>query len=915
LPGGEKRLEKVFPLFSTVFNQNVLLWWLTLEILGLAALPIAFRSMRWLPDRGYTFSKVLGLLIASYLLWMGAMTGFLRNDTGGILFAILAVFGLSAILMRKKMDFNELVHFVREKKRLIIVVELLFAAAFIAWVILRAYAPEKVMSAGGEKFMEMAFLNGVLNSPRFPPMDVWLSGFGISYYYFGYIMMGLLTRITGALAGVGFELYDALLFALTILGVFGVVYNLAAKSILEHRQVNQNHPKAKSSSTRQPVLYGLLGSALVVIMGNMEGLLESLYTRGILPESFWRWIDIPGLVGSPVTGEWVPGGGFFGCCWRASRVLQDYDLAGQPVGVSPITEFPMFSFLLGDNHPHVLALPFALLMVALAFNLLLRQATVVPNRNDQNHQADHHDSHFSIRDIFDNLLGEREQWGLWLFYAFCLGALGFLNTWDMPIYLGLVALAYGTGEYARQRKLDWGLVLRTCILAVSLLIAAVLFYILFYLGFQSQAGGILPYVFKPTLLPQYLVMFGPFIYILLWYLTTTAIQKARQEGKTLVIRTFLAAWMWIGLACFALIALFLLVIFLTYGTGQLQNPLVQNMLGGGTINQAIQRFLAARFSAPWLFLLLTGLLALSLANLFQKKATEESGAPLPETLDSSAARKTGSYSAELFTFLLILLGVGLTLSVEILYLRDSFGVRMNTIFKFYYQAWIMLGCASAYAIWWLLNPGKAILGAFSRGVFLAGAILLVSAAMVYPMVAGVARVDGFRGTPDLDGTANLALSNPGDWAAIAWLKTNIPAANDPTSVVLARDIPTILEAPGKSYNYEGRISAFSGFPTLLGWAYHEAQWRGNYDEQGRREPDIQTIYTTKSGDLALELLRKWKVKYVVLGPSEINYIQQLCTEPNRACKLSRALHKFETSLIPVFRQGNTTIYQAPETGQ
>jgi uncharacterized membrane protein len=268
-------LDAVLAFLSTALNHNVFFWWLILEILGLAALPIAFRSMRWLPDRGYAFSKAIGLLIASYLLWMGAMTGFLRNDAGGILFTILAVFGLSAILLRKRTNLQECVNFVRENKRLIFVIELLFTTAFIAWVILRAYAPEKVMSAGGEKFMEMAFLNGVLNSPRFPPLDVWLSGFGISYYYFGYIMMGLLTRLSGAPAGVGFELYDALLLALAIVGVFGVVYNLVANSISERRHVNHNHPKAKKPFIRQPVLYGLLGSLLVVIMGNLEGLLES----------------------------------------------------------------------------------------------------------------------------------------------------------------------------------------------------------------------------------------------------------------------------------------------------------------------------------------------------------------------------------------------------------------------------------------------------------------------------------------------------------------------------------------------------------------------------------------------------------------------------------------------------------------
>ena len=273
--------------------------------------------------------------------------------------------------------------------------------------------------------------------------------------------------------------------------------------------------------------------------------------------------------------------------------------------------------------------------------------------------------------------------------------------------------------------------------------------------------------------------------------------------------------------------------------------------------------------------------------------------------------------SSLFTFLLVFLGLGLTLSVEFLYLRDSFGVRMNTVFKFYFQAWILMGCASAYTLWWLLNPGKTVLNIFSRSVFILGAIALIAAGMIYPLTASYARVDGLRGTPNLDGTSSLAQANPDDWAAINWLVTNGMGVVNPERA--AQDtansgswgLPVILEAPGRSYNYEGRISAFSGLPTLLGWAIHESQWRGNYDEQGRREPDIQTIYSTKSGDLALELLQRWQVKYVIVGPSEISYIQQLCTDPNRACNLNRALSKFDTTLETVFKQGNVTIYRVP----
>ena len=69
----------------------VLTWWLIMEILGLAALPLTYRLFKNLPDRGYAFARPLGILLTSYVLWIGASFGFLRHSWGGIVFSILVV--------------------------------------------------------------------------------------------------------------------------------------------------------------------------------------------------------------------------------------------------------------------------------------------------------------------------------------------------------------------------------------------------------------------------------------------------------------------------------------------------------------------------------------------------------------------------------------------------------------------------------------------------------------------------------------------------------------------------------------------------------------------------------------------------------------------------------------------------------
>jgi YYY domain-containing protein len=857
----------------------VLIWWLVMQFIGALALPVSMRLFRWLPDRGYAFSKALGLLLSSYFLWVGASLGLLQNDTGGILFSLLLVAGLSAWSLWRGQGWSDLKHFLRTNRRLVIGVELLFLLAFVLWTVLRAYAAYKIEPAGGEKFMEIAFLNAILRSPQFPPHDPWLSGFAISYYYFGYVMMALLTRLSGVPATIGFELYDALLFALTAIGAFGVAYNLVAS--------RSKPAPGEDPPPSHPLWPGFLGAFLVTLIGNLEGMWEALHARGLFSLQFWQWLGIPGLAEASTTGSWYPGS-LWSWWWRASRVIQDVDLLGRPLGVSPIDEFPFFSFLLGDNHPHVLALPFVLMTIGLALNVLLR-ALRLPVEEEES--APLRFSAAGLRQVFGG------DWLFFLLSALLLGALGFLNTWDMPIYLALVMLAYGLGAALRQGQLSWQIVLRTFVFGAGLGLFAVLLYFFFYISFGSQAGGILPHILPPTSLPQYLTMFGVFIYLIAFFLAAHLHHHPEQRAAW---KAALVWWLRVLGLCLGFFVLVLILLAVSdYGRqlaqGQLQDPGLLSVLGGLGFSQALKAILSARLRDPWTLLLVTALLGMALGNLSTALKPAKSEPPASEVQE---AILPGS----LFAFLLIFTGLALTLSVEFVYLRDSFGVRMNTVFKFYYQAWVMLALAGAYAFWWLVAHLRK---PAVRWAFLAGAVLLFALGLLYPLMASWGRVEGFATQPSLDGASSLARGNPDDWAAIAWLNTNVEGA------------PVILEAPSStltdagSYRYEGRISAFTGLPAVLGWSLHESQWRGNFVEQALREPDIAAIYSTKDPQLALDLLKKWGVEYVILGNPEQNFIQQVCEDPARACNLTVALRKFDLFLEPVFSTDSLTIYKVP----
>ena len=181
---------------------NFILWYILITFLGLLAFPLTYKFLPGLVDRGYTLARTLGLLIWSYIFWILGSFGLLQNDIGGELFALmlLALLGIWAF---RSIDGDEIRTWFRKNRRMILVVEVLFLVAFMGWAIVRSANPE---ITGTEKPMELAFINAILRSPTLPPNDPWLSGYSISYYYYGYVMVAMLARLTATSGGVAFNL-------------------------------------------------------------------------------------------------------------------------------------------------------------------------------------------------------------------------------------------------------------------------------------------------------------------------------------------------------------------------------------------------------------------------------------------------------------------------------------------------------------------------------------------------------------------------------------------------------------------------------------------------------------------------------------------------------------------------------------
>jgi YYY domain-containing protein len=264
--------------------------------------------------------------------------------------------------------------------------------------------------------------------------------------------------------------------------------------------------------------------------------------------------------------------------------------------------------------------------------------------------------------------------------------------------------------------------------------------------------------------------------------------------------------------------------------------------------------------------------------------------------------------AEAFVLMAFALICLICFGTELVYIRDVFEMRMNTIFKFYYQAWLIWGVLAGYALWWLMagrrtkdegrrtkagrtNPWSLVVGRSSLVVLAVLFVALLAGALVYPwLTAGKTfRNDQRIG---LDGKTPPE-HTPEGAAAIAWLRAN------------ARGDAVILEAVGDDYDGRGigasAVSASTGLATVLGWAGHEQQWRGGdpigYAQIEPRRADIATIYNAGDLEQAQELLKKYKVDFIYIGVAEPATYAQL--DANKLAQLGEQ----------VFQQGNVTIYR------
>jgi uncharacterized membrane protein len=854
----------------------VLFWWLVVTLIGLLALPITFWLFGGLPDRGYGLGKSLGLLLVSYFVWLNSSLGWLSNSINTAVVGLALLGGLSLWVASAQRQL--LRQFWQERWLLIFLTEVVFSLVYLFFIFLRILNPDLWHPwLGGEKMLEIGFLNAVVKSAHMPPYDPYFAGGILNYYYYGLFIVGVLIKFTGIQPDIAFNLAVPTLAALTALNVFSLAGNLSQRSVVSAGIRPIPHPKSQISHLSF-IISGLLGVLFVVFISNLEGAAQFMRELGKLSQSDFQ-SAIPGLqtfIHASIGLGHVLGDGAIVApynYWDPTRVIP-----------ATINEFPYFSFLFADLHPHMIGMPFTVLFLSLAYNWLndetmgqggeeakTRGSEEAGARKseeiDTTEQAPSNLAQLSFIDPLTQFIvsspasrrlivssphrliasSNLRVLVRWLALPFVLGAIAAINTWDLPTYLGVMVATFLLGRYRHQGetltfKRALVLLINGFLFAGALLGVTYLLYAPFFINYQAPAETGLGLVHTQTALDQHLKIWGFFLFIIISWLWLSLLYPATRNSFLRATRLALRRWnVWPHLyeMCRRLV--------------RWQSDLVLLALWGVGFVLFISAALALLgYHAPAYLLPLVGLALILL--LFCRET------PTP----------TAYLNLLTFTSLLILLGV------EFFFLRDFLGggeyYRMNTLFKFYIQVWVMFGlvCAAVLPRLWQWSENWSLWGQLLwRGVF---AVLLL-ATLIYPVLGTRTRIDdrfpGDINRPPIGTVDGLAYMTVGtfewpaghpiqlryDYEAIRWLQDNVPGT------------PIIAEAKVGYYREGGmRVAAYTGLPSILGGLHQNEQ---RYPWQvGDRDFVVNEFWSNPDPARTLELINQLGISYIYIGQIE-----------------------------------------------
>ncbi len=855
-------------LLNTSQPLGVFAWWALLLVMGWIAFPLTWVVFGGLADGGYPLARTVALLVVAWFAWFLASYQVLPYTRGTLALGLALLALASALLAYLRRA--ELRNYLIANYRHLLIVEGVFLALFLFDLAIRYGNPDLWHPYfGGEKPMDFSYFNAVLKSTYFPPYDPWLAGGYINYYYYGYVIVGVPLKLLGITPAFGYNLILPSLFAMLGINAFCVAYNLVkanpkpqtpnpnsapiipeAQSLIIDDQspiTNQQSPISNPSltpahpHTASPYFAGIAAALLIVVLGNLGQVkylakgFQRAADRAALAESLLGDNDFTATVngaGRVFTGQSEIPIGLGSWYWDATRIISAEEnerskAAGEgDQNGNEIAEFPFFTFLYADLHAHMIDLPFTVLALAWAVAYFV---------SIQRKRAWY------------------ESAALWVVGGLALGVTRPTNTWDYYVYLALAAVAIFAAHWAKDEfRFSRALFIDAGWRLVVLVGLATIFYRPYDQWFASGYTEFELWKGPKTPLNAYLYVYGLFLFLVVSFLIVETRRWLAETPATILAD----ADEWLPALVFALLAFAAAVGVFLY-------------LGAET----------AIVSIP----------VMTWAGLLLLRAN----ANMP--LEKRVA--------------LFCIGTGMfiTLFVEIVVLKGDIG-RQNTIFKFYLQVWTLLSIAGGAAVAWVWDSLRDWKPAWQNG-WLVGLMTLTAGAALYTVTAANAKIqDRFParvavestdpgadckilpGMPlpenfvnhqslpiedqphTLDGMAYL------QWSAYCDKSYILPLAYDYEAMRWMQDnvigSPVIVEAQTFDlYRLSSRYAWNTGLPNVVGWDWHQRQQRAALATDFIQMRGIETsaFYQTISDAEAMDFLKKYEVRYIVVGPMERAY--------------------------------------------
>jgi len=799
----------------TRFQLLAVLWWVIVVCgLGWLVQPLAVQLFSTFADAGYGLVVLLSLVLVGYLTWIAVALGWLPFSMPWLLLPIALVGLGSRVLLRSMQPAPT-----RTLSPLRWGSLAAFWGCFGLFLLLRALDPDLWHPIfGGEKPMEMAYTLAIARSLHFPPYDPWLADGTMNYYYYGFYLAAFLWKLTGIRPEVAFQLTVA-----TFAGMLGgALFSLGATL---GRWLLYQRPNV----VRWAALSGAVTVYLGLLSGNLDPLAQVVQKHSLT-------IDF----------------------WQSSRVV-----------TNAITEFPYFTYLWADLHPHALALPFLALLLCLLAQRVLVEAPIYRLRLDQL--------------VLSGVA------------AFTAGTIMVTNTWDLPLATILLVLYAGVPlRHVAGRWQRWlgALAATGCEAGVLIVLARWLFQP-FYAHFIAPVSGIAVTRFGTPPL-QYLAHYGIALLVLVEAVLLWLTLREHVPWLTMIFPV---------VAIFGGVALTIAVShFWPQWTPAVNVPAFLITLAEAALMPLMFQQLVGELPATWESWLILGLTSIGAGLVVIIRPT--AGMLFIPALGVTFAilLRFRGQGAALFALCAAAGALWITLLADLVLVRDDLynspWERMNTVFKFYFEAWLLVSVAGGVAFAWLASqvwPERSLPGVALGAVYLppssttddtsqtatepdrgiarwsfAGALLAIVLGLGYPLLGTPQRLaQRMPTTPwgSLDGFAWMngavfpnsrgePISLTGDYEAIQWLRDH------------AQGNPVVLEASIGPYRGDGaRISAATGLPDVLGWDRHERQQRMS-TEVDERMVLVRQIYQETNLTTKVALLRRFGVHYIIVGDVE-----------------------------------------------